>query len=154
VARHIPASVRESAEWSAIVNPAEENGASFCKGLHRKPLFSALYGTYTVTLKELKALIKARTLADQTNIPKTTWQQTNKEDYFQEGRRRRRSAIDKTTGTSKKATVWAKTLTALNNPPREVITQNFSLPSGQLTWIPTLPALRPIQMRMQFRQYR
>jgi hypothetical protein len=78
VARHIPASVRESAEWSAIVNAAEENGASYCKGLHGKPLFSALYGTYTVTLQELKAMIKARTLADQTNIPKTTGQQTNK----------------------------------------------------------------------------
>jgi hypothetical protein len=30
VARHIPASVGESAEWSAIVNAAEENGASYC----------------------------------------------------------------------------------------------------------------------------
>jgi hypothetical protein len=50
VARHIPASVGESAEWSAIVNTVEENGASYCKGLRGKPLFSALYGTYTVTL--------------------------------------------------------------------------------------------------------
>jgi hypothetical protein len=29
VARHIPASVGESAEWSAIVNAAEENGVSY-----------------------------------------------------------------------------------------------------------------------------
>jgi hypothetical protein len=41
VARHIPASVGESAEWSAIVNAAEENGASYCKGVRGKPLFSA-----------------------------------------------------------------------------------------------------------------
>jgi hypothetical protein len=71
VARHIPASVEDSAEWSA-----EENRAKYCKGLRGKPLFSALYDTYTVTLQELKAVIKARTLADQTNIPKTTGQQT------------------------------------------------------------------------------
>jgi hypothetical protein len=74
VARHIPASVRESAEWAAIVNAAEENGASYCRALHGKPLFSALYGTYTVTLQELKAVLKANTLADQTNLPKTTGQ--------------------------------------------------------------------------------
>jgi hypothetical protein len=70
--RHIPASVGESAEWSAIVNAAEENGASYCKGLRGKPHFSALYGTYTVTLQEIKAMNKARTRADKTNIPKTT----------------------------------------------------------------------------------
>jgi hypothetical protein len=80
VARHIAASVGASAEWSAIVNAAEENGASYCKGLLGKPRFSALYGTYTVTLQELKAVIKARTLADQTNLPKTTGQQTTQED--------------------------------------------------------------------------
>jgi hypothetical protein len=71
VARHIPASVGESAEWPATVNAAEENGESYCKALHGKPLFSALYSTYTVILQELKAVIKARTLAGQTNIPKT-----------------------------------------------------------------------------------
>jgi hypothetical protein len=52
VTRHIPASVGESAECAAIVNPAEENGASYNKALHGKTLFSALYGTYTVTLDE------------------------------------------------------------------------------------------------------
>jgi hypothetical protein len=38
VAGHIPASVGESAEWAAIVNAAEENGANYCKGLHGKTL--------------------------------------------------------------------------------------------------------------------
>jgi hypothetical protein len=38
VARHIPASVGESAEWAAIVNAAEGNGANYCRGLHGKPL--------------------------------------------------------------------------------------------------------------------
>jgi hypothetical protein len=64
-------------------NAAEGNGASYCEGLRGKPLFSAMYGTCIVTLQELKAVIKARTLADQINIPKTTGQQTNKEDNFQ-----------------------------------------------------------------------
>jgi hypothetical protein len=34
-------------------------------------LVQQYHGAYTVTLQELEALIKARTLADQTNIPKT-----------------------------------------------------------------------------------
>jgi hypothetical protein len=37
VARHIPASEEEIAEWATIVHAAEENGASYCKGLHGKP---------------------------------------------------------------------------------------------------------------------
>jgi hypothetical protein len=109
VARHIPAPVGENAEWSAIVNAAEENGANYCIGLHEKPLFSALYGTYTITLQELKAVIKARTRADQTTIAKTTGQQTKKEDDFQEVRRRKRRAPDETEGTSKRVTVQNKT---------------------------------------------
>jgi alanyl-tRNA synthetase len=70
VAEHTPASVWESAKWAAIVNAAEENGASYCKALDGKTLFSALYGTYGVTLHELRALLKASTLTCQTNSPK------------------------------------------------------------------------------------
>jgi hypothetical protein len=114
VAGHIPASVGENEEWAAIVNAAEENRASYCKGLHGWPLSSALYGIFTVTLKELKAMHKARTLAGQTNLPKATGQQTKKEDDFQEVRRRRRRATDENTGTSKKATVQTSTSPALN----------------------------------------
>jgi hypothetical protein len=82
VARHIPASVGESAEWAAIVNAAEENGASYCKSLYGKLLFSALYGTYTVTLHELKAVLKTSTQAGQANVPEPTRQQTTKEGSF------------------------------------------------------------------------
>jgi hypothetical protein len=64
VAGHTPASVRESSEWAAIVNAMEENGASYCKCLHGKPLFSALYGTYTINLDELKDVLKTSTLTD------------------------------------------------------------------------------------------
>jgi hypothetical protein len=59
IARHTPASVRESEQWSSIVNIAEENRQNFCKALNGKTLFSALCGTYTVALQELKALLKA-----------------------------------------------------------------------------------------------
>jgi hypothetical protein len=54
VAGHIPVSVGESVEWTSIVTTAEDNIASYCKALTGKPLFSALYGTYTVTLIKLK----------------------------------------------------------------------------------------------------
>jgi hypothetical protein len=43
VARYIPASLGKSVEWAAIVNTADENGASYCKGLYGNPLFSALH---------------------------------------------------------------------------------------------------------------
>jgi hypothetical protein len=143
VARHIPASVGESVEGSAIVNAAEENGELLQRS-RGKPLFSALYGTYTVTLQELKAVIKARTLADQTNMPKTTGQQTNKEDDLQEVWRRKRRASDETTTTSKKATVQTKTPTALNIPPRKTSPETVSPPSSQRTWTPSLPVLRTL----------
>jgi hypothetical protein len=105
VAGHTPASAGESAEWAAIVNAAEENGANYCKALHGKALFSALYGTYAVILHELKALLMANTLAGQTNSPKAKGQQTTQEDGFQEVRGRNRDATDETAGTSKKVAV-------------------------------------------------
>jgi hypothetical protein len=92
--------------------------------------FSVPCSAYTVILKELKAVIKARTLADQINVPKTTGQQTKKEDDFQEVRRRKRRATHETTGTSKKATVQTKKSSALNMPPKEVVTRNFWPPQG------------------------
>jgi hypothetical protein len=42
-----------SSERTSIVNSAEENTANFCKGLDEKPLFSALYGMYSVTLNDM-----------------------------------------------------------------------------------------------------
>jgi hypothetical protein len=80
LAGHTPTSLGESAVWATIVNAAEENGVSYCNGLLGEPLFTALYGTYAVTLDELKDLLKASTLAGQ---------QTTQEDGFQQygGRR-------------------------------------------------------------------
>jgi hypothetical protein len=58
-------------EWTSIVNTAEDNRASYFKALTGKPLFSALYGTYTVTIIELKAVLKASTLQDKLNDQKS-----------------------------------------------------------------------------------
>jgi hypothetical protein len=52
VAGYTPASVGNSDQWSSIVIAAEGNRRNFCKALDRKTLYSALYGTYTVTLQE------------------------------------------------------------------------------------------------------
>jgi hypothetical protein len=58
VAGYTPAVIRESAEWAAIVRAAEENQTNFCKALSGKILFSALYGKYTVSLNDLKAILR------------------------------------------------------------------------------------------------
>jgi hypothetical protein len=50
--------VGESSECTTIINSEEKNRAKFCKFLDGKPLFSVLCGMYTVTLKELKAVLK------------------------------------------------------------------------------------------------
>jgi hypothetical protein len=71
MARYTSASVGESEQWSSIVNTAEENRQNFCKVLNGKNLFSALYGTYTVALHELKAVLKASTPAGQSKTPKS-----------------------------------------------------------------------------------
>jgi hypothetical protein len=63
MAGYTPASVGESEQWSSIVNTVEENRANFCKALSGKTLYSALHGTYTVTLNELKGLLKTSTTA-------------------------------------------------------------------------------------------
>jgi hypothetical protein len=49
-----------------------------------------------------------------------------------------------------KSAVQNETSPALNITTKEVVTRNFSPPSGQRTWTPTLPVLRPLQKRRQF----
>jgi hypothetical protein len=115
VARHIPA---------AIVNAAEESGPSYCKGIHGKPIFSALYDTYKVTLQELKAAIKARTLAGQTNLPK------------QQGNKQRRRMVPRSTEAegvrhrpSHRNFKESDSADRLKHPPKEVVIRNFFAPS-------------------------
>jgi hypothetical protein len=62
LAGYTPPVVGESSDWTSVVDSAEENRANYCKVLSGKTLFSALYGTYTVTLNALKAILQASTL--------------------------------------------------------------------------------------------
>jgi hypothetical protein len=43
--------------------------AYYCKALSGKTLFSALRGTYTVTLNELKAMLKDSTMVGESTTP-------------------------------------------------------------------------------------
>jgi hypothetical protein len=105
-----PASVGESEEWAAIVSSAEDNCESYCKALRGKALFSALYGTYTVTLNELKNVLKASSQAGQ----------TKQEDGFKEVRSRKRHYTGEAARTPKKAALSTSTVT--------VATKNFFAP--------------------------
>jgi hypothetical protein len=62
-------------EWAAIVNAVEEIGPSYCKVLRGKP-FLVPYTSLIQTFDKLEDFLKASTLADQTNSPKATGQQT------------------------------------------------------------------------------
>jgi hypothetical protein len=57
LAKCTPAKEGESSEWTTIVNIVE-NRVKFCKFIDGKPLSSALYGLYMVTLNKLKTVIK------------------------------------------------------------------------------------------------
>jgi hypothetical protein len=63
----------------------EENRANFCKALSVKTLYSTLYGSYTVTLNELKDLLKVSTTAKS-----GTTGPPHQDDDFQDVRRRKR----------------------------------------------------------------
>jgi hypothetical protein len=110
--RYTPASVGEGEQWSSIVSTAEENRQNFCKVLNVKNLFSALYGMYTVTLNELKAVLKEGTPAGQSKAPKSA--------ATQEDGRRKQHSTNKTAQTSKKAAC-----TTVDTAPKEVATRNF-----------------------------
>jgi hypothetical protein len=106
----------ESAEWTAIVSAAEENRTNYCKALFRKTLFSALYGTYTVMLKDLKSILKA-----SNSVSETTEKPT------QEVRRCKRHSTTETAPTSKKAMPTAASA-VVSTPLKEVATRNFFAP--------------------------
>jgi hypothetical protein len=80
--------VEEGSEGSTIVNSAEENRTDFCKVLDRKPLFTAFYGVYTVTLNELKAVSAQKKHCGIAN--KTSLEPTAQNDEFREVKRRKR----------------------------------------------------------------
>jgi hypothetical protein len=109
----------------------EDNRESFCKALRGKPLFSALYGTYTVTLNELKSVLKANNQTEQ----------TKQADDFKEVRSRKRHSTGEAVRTPKKATVAPPTM--------KVPTSNFFAPSEQPTWTLIPQSQSPTQKRQQ-----
>jgi hypothetical protein len=122
LANSTPILVGESKEWAAIFSSAEDNREDYCKVLKGKTLFSALYGTYTVKLHDLK-----KTLKDSTQ---------------QEVHRRKRHCNEEPAQTMKKVALPASTV--------KVATKNFFAPSGQTIWTLMLLTQSP-QLRKQFR---
>jgi hypothetical protein len=100
-----PAKVGESPEWATIVEAAEENAATFCQALSGKSLFSALHGLYTVTLGELKALLKNS--AGQKGQKTNPAGPTTPDDGFQEVRRRKRQSSGEAEHATKKPVTTA-----------------------------------------------
>jgi hypothetical protein len=73
-------------------------------------------------------MLKASTLAGQTNLPETTGQQTTQEGSFQEVRRRKLHATDETVGILKEVAVQTETSPALNIPLRKSSPKIFHPP--------------------------
>jgi hypothetical protein len=105
-----PVSVGEIEEWAAIVRSADDSSESYCKAPRSKALFSALYETYAVTLKELKNVLKASSQAGQ----------TKQEDSFKEVRNQNRHCTREEACTPKKGALPTSTVT--------VATKNFFAP--------------------------
>jgi hypothetical protein len=107
------------------MNTAEDNTASYFKTLTGNPLFNDLYDTYTVTLIEIKAVLKVSTLASQTKSLTTGGEQLTQKEGFKEVRRRKRHNTDVAARTSKKAAVQDKISDALNTLAKGVVTRNY-----------------------------
>jgi hypothetical protein len=124
-----PAKVRESSEWNSIPNSAEGNRVNFCKALDGRPVYSALYGMYTVTPNELKAVLKVsaqevRSVA----VNKTSVEPTAQDDDFQEVKRRKRNIFNNSSQTAKNSTEPVPTSVSVKMPPKAVLNCNFFTP--------------------------
>jgi hypothetical protein len=60
LASNKPVSIGESEQWAAIMS-----SETYCKALRGKPLYSALYGAYTMTLNDLNKVLKTSTLQEE-----------------------------------------------------------------------------------------
>jgi hypothetical protein len=121
-----PAEVGESSEWTTTVNSAEEKRANFCKSLDGKLLFSALYGIYTVTLTELKAVSVQAKHSDSLN--KTSSESTAQDDDFREVNKRKGHNSDGTSQSAKNSTKTVPMSAAFKLPPKAVSIRNFFAP--------------------------
>jgi hypothetical protein len=104
-----PVSVGESEELPTVIRSAEDNRETYCKALRGKPLYSVLYGAYTITLNDLNEVLK-------NSAPR--------EEGFKEVRRRKRRNTVEAACTAKKAIPTSST---------KVATKNFFAPFRTLT---------------------
>jgi hypothetical protein len=102
------------------VNNAEENTANFCKTLDGKPLFSALYDMYTVTLNEMKATLKMGAQAGQSGaVNKISVESTAQDDEFHEVKGRKRHSYINTSQKAKISTERVPTFADVKMPPKQ-----------------------------------
>jgi hypothetical protein len=121
--------VEESSERTSIVNRVEENRANFCTGVDGKPLFRALNGMYTVTLKETKGIIMVSARAGQSGaVNKTSVKSIAQDNDFQQVKRRKRHISKDTLQTAKKSNKQVPTSAADKLPPKAVSSGNFFTP--------------------------
>jgi hypothetical protein len=127
-----PRPVGESKEWAAVIRAAEDNLESYSVALQSKALYSALYGNYTVTLNELKSVLKTSSQA----------RQPNQGDGFQEVRSRKRQSTAEAARSQKKI--------AVPTPGVQVPTKNFyAPPPAQPLWKLTPLPRSPSHQRQQ-----
>jgi hypothetical protein len=121
--------VGESSEWTSIVNSVEDNRANTCKALDVKPLFSILCGMYTVTLNELKAILKVGAQAGQIGaVNKTSVESMAQDDDFWALKRCKRHISNNTSQPAKRSTKPVPTSIDVKLPPKAVLTCNFFAP--------------------------
>jgi hypothetical protein len=101
-----------------VISSTEKSREYYFRSLRRKTLFSALYGTYTMKLNELQAVLKAR---HQTGQPKMQG------DGFTEVRSRKRQATERLARTMKKAALPTTSVDSKKGR-NEVATRNVSAP--------------------------
>jgi hypothetical protein len=123
------AEVGESCEWISIVSSVEENRANIRRDLDDKPLFSAIYIMYTLTLNQLKSFLKLRAQAGQSGaMNKTSVESTAQVNDFREVKRGKRHITNDTSQTAKKSTKPVPTTADAKLPPNSVLTSNFVAP--------------------------
>jgi hypothetical protein len=126
-----PAKVGESFACASVVSNAEENRAIFCKSLNGKPLFSALYCmySYTVTLNELKAVLKVSAQERQSGaVNKTSVKSTAQDDELQEEKRHKRHISNNSSKVAKKSTKPFPVTATIKLFPKSGLTHNFFAP--------------------------
>jgi hypothetical protein len=84
---------------------------------------------YTVTMNELKAVMKVNAQAVQSGaVNKTSVESMAQDDNFQKAKRRKRHISNNTSQTAKKSTKVVPTSAVIKLPPKAVLTHNFVVP--------------------------